>query len=91
MNPPLRPGDEITCVVSDHLGRYTTQARVLRVEPSWPGNGGRPRVHYHCVPPSDTPYPDSVYLKEEGITWCRGWGDTEALLAANSLVRSAAK
>ena len=88
MNPPLRPDDKITCVIHDRMGRYVLQAWVARVEPPGPSNGGRPRVYYCST--ASTPL-KAVCLEEEGITWCRGWGDTEALLAANSLVRSAAK
>lgn len=77
------PGDNITCVIHDRMGRYVERARVLRVEPPGPDNGGKPRVFYTAQG-----LVEWVLLKDEGLMWCRGWGDPEALLAANSLAGS---
>lgn len=75
----LEPGTKILVVRRSGAFVGATQERVLGVVVDY----GQERVRYGAGMKVEW-----VLLKNEGVSWCRGWEDPEALVAANTLMWS---
>lgn len=82
----LEPGTKILVVRRTNAFVGVTQERVLFFEPAYGDNGGQDRVRFGAGM-----HGEWVLLADEGVSWCRGWDEPEALVAANTLMKSAAE
>ena len=83
----LEPGTKILVVRRSGAFVGVTQERVLMAEPPCVDGGRRePRVRFGAGM-----HGEWVLLADEGVSWCRGWDEPEALVAANTLMKSAAE
>jgi hypothetical protein len=78
----LEPGTKILVLRRDGLFVGVTQERVLLL--AEPGADGLVQIRYGAGMRAEF-----VLDVHEGITWARGWDDPEALVATNTLLRSA--
>jgi len=80
----LEPGAKILVLRNSYPFVGATHERVLIID--YGGAGVRARIRFGAGMSDEW-----VLLADEGVTWCRGWDNPEALVAACALAQSASE